>query len=147
MGIISKTCKTVKNKFNLKGMAILQHAFDGNTKNPYLPINVEPNTVYYLGNHDNNTFIGFLKDKKHKLDAARAFGFLDDIPNERFLVYCVNEMLKSNSNTVILQMQDFLMQDESQRTNIPGKARGCWEYRCPQNYKSQFQKNLKLFLY
>ena len=146
LGPVSKECIGVKRRFNLKGMAILQFAFDGNKKNIYLPANVEENTVYYLGNHDNNTFIGFLSSKNHKLAVAKAFGLLDDLPGEQLLSYCVKRMLESKSNTIILQMQDFLMQDASQRTNIPGVARGCWEYRCPENYKKDFQKNLKDFL-
>ena len=40
-------------------MKILQFAFDGKKSNPYLPKNHIPNSVTYIGTHDNQTLKGF----------------------------------------------------------------------------------------
>ena len=58
----------------------------------------------------------------------------------------VKKLLTSKSQTVVLQMQDYLMQNEKYKMNTPGKAEGSWEYRVPQNYKKTFTKNLRKFL-
>ena len=40
-------------------------------------------------------------------------------------------------------MQDFLLQDQSQRMNFPGVAEGCWEYRVPQDYQATFTSTIE----
>jgi len=132
----------IKEQFCLKGMNILQFAFDGDVNNPHLPHNVKEKTIYYLGTHDNNTFKGFLK---HMPVSTKIKIFETENDNE-ILVNCVKEMLNSNAETVIFQLQDVLMQGEESRMNIPGQPEGCWEYRAPKSYKKgvkQFIKAIK----
>ena len=144
LGIVLPSHKLVRDKFNLTGMSILQQCI---SNNKYLPQNVAKNSIYYLGTHDNDTYIGFLRsiDKEHKQQLLTSLG-LKKLSNKKILIESVKQMLKSNSQTVVLQMQDFLMQNEKFRTNYPGRAEGCWEYKVPNNYKSKFKRNLKEFL-
>lgn len=144
LGASTTNCQQVKKQFNLTGMNVLQFAFDGNKDNPYLPQNVSANSVYYLGTHDNNTFMGYLKrlseQQKHTLSQFIPLGKT----NKQTLINCVKAMINSPAKIIILQIQDFLFQGEEFRINIPGQAAGCWEYRVPQNYKKTFSSTLKV---
>lgn len=146
LGIVKPEHKKIRKKFKLRGMNVLQIAFN-KPNHEYLPQNVRPNTIYYLGTHDNNTYLGFLrtidKDKKEKV-----FEYLNlpKMSDKKVLVESVKQLLNSKSETVVLQIQDYLMQNEKEKMNTPGKAEGSWEYRVPANYKNRFEKNLKKFL-
>ena len=52
----------LRERTGFPGMKILQFAFDGNDDNPYLPRNIEENSVVYTGTHDNDTTLGLLKE-------------------------------------------------------------------------------------
>ena len=138
LGTISEECLYVKHKFDLKGMNILQFAYDGNKNNPHLPENVKENSIYYLGTHDNNTFIGYIS---HICDSEKETMW-GNKTNQEVLVEQVKEMLNSKAKTVVLQMQDFLMQGEKYRMNVPGQTEHCWEYRAPKHYKKVFKNTL-----
>ena len=146
LGIVRPEHKKVRSKFKLRGMSVLQFAFN-KPNHEYLPKNVKESSLYYLGTHDNNTYLGFLrtieKEKKEKV-----FEYLDlpKMSDKQLVIASIKKLLSSRSNTIILQMQDYLMQNEKEKMNTPGKAEGSWEYRVPQNYKKRFEKNLKKFL-
>ena len=44
------------------GMKILQFAFDGNSDSYYLPHHYTPNTIAYVGTHDNQTVRGWYEN-------------------------------------------------------------------------------------
>ena len=146
LGIVKPEHKRIRKKYNLRGMAVLQIAFN-KPNHEYLPKNVRANTLYYLGTHDNNTYLGYLrtipKEKK-----AKVFEYLNlnKMRDKDIVIASVRQMLNSKSETIILQMQDYLLQNEKYKMNTPGKAEGSWEYRVPRGYKKVFSKNLELFL-
>ncbi len=135
LGEARPECFVVKDKFNLKGMNVFQFAF-GCENSKYLPHNVEENSIYYLGTHDNNTFVGFLE---HALPYEKErINYLLESPlanNEEILIACINKMLESKADTIIVQIQDLLLQNSDSRINRPGEPDGCWEYRVPKDYK------------
>ncbi len=148
LGIVKKECTAIKKKFHLTGMAILQFAFLSKNS-PYLPKNVAKNTFYYLGTHDNNTYIGFLNSlsTEERENVKKLLGISCDITdNGEILVESVKKMMKSKSKTIILQMQDFLLQDQRQRMNFPGVAEGCWEYSVPHNFQDTFARTIHKIL-
>jgi len=141
LGTALPEVEKVRKELKLKGMNVLQFASQEGGNRRYLPENVVENSLYYLGTHDNNTFIGFLKslsqDERRKFLQMLKINAKDD---GDICIQCVKKMLASKSDTIILQMQDFLLQDENFRINIPGQAKGCWDYRAPKNYKKTFSK-------
>lgn len=143
LGITTCEGAKVKKEYSLKGMNILQFAFNGKFDNKYLPNNVEKNSIYFLGTHDNNTFIGFLREQKDKKKLIKQMLNTKTSSNKKLLYLCTRKMLNSASETIILQIQDFLCQNEKYRINTPGRAGGCFEYRMPNNFKKQFLKTLK----
>ena len=66
-----------------------------------------------------------------------------DKTDEEILIEHVKDMLNSKAKTIVLQIQDFLLQGEAFRMNIPGKTEGCWEYRVPKNFEKIFKKTLR----
>ena len=63
LGVITPDVEKLRQTFRLPGMKILQFAFDGNSKNLYLPQNIEgENWVVYTGTHDNSTSTSWWKD-------------------------------------------------------------------------------------
>ena len=122
----------------------MQFAFDSDHTNPYLPQNVRKNSIYYLGNHDSNTFIGFLKSlSKDKLNAVKSQLNTNAKSLTEIHFDAIKKMFDSKADMVILQIQDVLLQDEKSRMNYPGRPFGCWEYKMPKNYKNKFTKNIK----
>ncbi len=139
LGAIIPEVENTRDKFNLTGMSVLQDYKNSN----YLPNNVKENTIYYLGTHDNNTFVGFLNslNKQEKTEFLTLLNIRTK-NNKKICLECINKMMESKGGTVILQMQDFLLQDEKFRMNVPGRAEDCWEYKVPNNYKKKFIKTL-----
>ena len=132
----------VKKEFNLVGMSILQFAHDKDST--YLPTNVDNNCIYYLGTHDNNTFVGFLDSlsDKDKLDFCTLVG-VDGKNNSEIAIECMKKILNTKTKYKIFAIQDLLLQDERYRMNVPGQADFCWDYKVPNNYKARMSKVLK----
>ena len=141
LGALTQECKLVKNQFNLTGMRVLQ--FDVFNKRFNLS-KIEENSICYLGTHDNNTFIGFLNglttEQKQKVCKVLEIEYAS---NEEILINATKQLINGNAEYVVLQMQDMLLQSETEKMNIPGQAAGCWDYRVPKNYKKQFNKTCK----
>lgn len=132
LGIITAEVDALRNKYNLPGMKILQFAFSGTEDNPYLPQNIEANSVTYTGTHDNDTSLGWYntldeQQRVHLLDFLHSYyseQHLPDMPND-----LVNIALESNANLAIIPMQDVLALDGSHRMNTPGTCEGNWHWR------------------
>ena len=141
LGFQLPSAKKIKNQFNLCGMAVMQMALNNPQNNIYLPQNVSTNNIYYLGTHDNNTFMGFLKgltyQKKEEFCTAIECKSMN---NKKILIHAMNCAVNSKCERVILTLQDLLVQDEKSRMNTPGRAEGCWEYKAPANYKNKARK-------
>jgi 4-alpha-glucanotransferase len=136
LGEISDDVRELRKKTGLAGMKVMQFAFDGDTKNLHLPHDYEKNTVAYLGTHDNNTFMGFLKDKETRLRFCEYLNLPKSVSNEVVTQMAIENLISTNANVCVLTMQDILCEGEDARINTPGTAKGNWLYRLPANYKS-----------
>ena len=147
LGTYSQAVNNIKDMFNLKGMAVLKFALGGPKDSTYLPQNAQSNDIYYLGTHDNNTFLGFL-NKLNKQEIKQFCDLLNIKPasGKNIAKQAMSMAIKSNSAYTILTIQDLLLQDEKHIMNVPGKADGCWKYKAPKNYQNKIRKNLKSIL-
>ena len=59
LGVLTPSVEDLLRATGLPGMAVLQFAFGGDAKNPYLPHNLRRNGVIYPGTHDNDTTLGW----------------------------------------------------------------------------------------
>jgi 4-alpha-glucanotransferase len=132
LGLITPDVNALRDQFQLPGTRVLQFAFDGHSDNPYLPNNFVSNTVAYTGTHDNaptrewyeqlpdwqrQNFWNYLK---------RVPGTIDDASPS-----LVSLTWSSPAALTVAPLQDLLNLGQESRMNIPGRASGNWQWRCP----------------
>jgi 4-alpha-glucanotransferase len=130
LGIITNEVNALRLKYGLPGMKILQFAFSGEDNNPYLPHNIEENSVTYTGTHDNDTTLGWYQsineNERHQLEA-----YLDNADEKKPIVMpftLIDVALKTKSQLVIIPMQDVLELGTEHRMNVPGTTEGNWQW-------------------
>lgn len=150
MGVMSNDAYEVRNRFDLKGMAVSQFAFEGDPDHIYLPHKVRKNTMYYIGTHDHNTLVGFLDNADGRIigNIHRYFWLQHHATNSELALRMLKSMLHSNADTVIFQLQDVLLQDNNYVMNRVGQS-GQWSYRAPRAYETFaiHPKNLQYMFY
>ncbi len=128
LGIITPDVTELRHQFRLPGMSVLQFAFDEHADNPHKPENIQPDTVYYTGTHDNDTTLGWwctLPDPiRH--DVMLRLGVDDP---EAVLDAMIATVLGSRAALAILPMQDVLHLGSEARMNTPGTDSGNWSWR------------------
>jgi len=138
LGDLTPSVLKLRDDTGFPGMTVMQFGFDGTHTNEHLPNNYPKNCVGYIGTHDNDTFVGFLKSA-----SKETRGFVDtylssDMLGEKDTTrLAIENILASKADLVILSMQDLLFQDSTCRMNTPGKAFGQWKYRIKQKDLSQ----------
>ena len=127
LGVITPDVVAMRENFNLPGMRIVQFAFTGDPKEPFLPHNHEKHCVVYTGTHDNDT----------------ARGWYERVPEgeKSFYRRYLNRdggqvawnMIRAAWGSVavyaLAPMQDFLNLDNQARMNYPGNPSGNWTWR------------------
>ena len=127
LGIITAEVDALRHTYGLPGMKILQFAFGGGEDNPYLPENIEENSVVYTGTHDNDTTLGwYLAAPEHVRSHVRQYlqQPAPDMPKA-----LIQLALHSAARLAIVPMQDILALDGSARMNTPGTTQGNWRWR------------------
>ena len=138
LGLLTPEVHALRDAFALPGMRVLQFGFDDEGGRHYQPHRYPPRCVAYTGTHDNDTIVGWYRSlppvtepeaRRRALDRRRyvrryAGGDADEIHWQLIRV-----VLASGANTAIFPMQDLLGLDSRARMNIPGTARGNWEWR------------------
>lgn len=127
LGIITDEVNALRLKYKLPGMKILQFAFGGGEDNPYLPENIEENSVVYTGTHDNDTTLGwYLSLGDHARQHLHHY-LENETPDMPMAL--VEMALASAGVLAIIPMQDILQLDSTHRMNIPGTIEGNWGWR------------------
>jgi 4-alpha-glucanotransferase len=128
LGIITPDVTALRHQFGLPGMAVLQFAFDDHADNPHKPENVQPDTVYYTGTHDNDTTLGWWRTLPDEVrpQVMRQLGVDDPdaVPDAM-----VDTVLQSRAALAILPLQDVLRLGSEARMNTPGTRNGNWAWR------------------
>lgn len=118
------------------GMKVVQFGFDPNSDSSHMPHNAVPNSINYVGTHDNNTILGWLweaseAERKFALDYI---GFSGNNWGEGgyYSPSCrkVTEAVwKSASNVAIISLQDMCGFGSDARMNVPGVPDENWRFR------------------
>jgi 4-alpha-glucanotransferase len=127
LGVITQAVETLRKKYRLPGMKVLQFAFSGEASNPYLPFRHDRDSLVYTGTHDNDTTLGWYVS----LD-DRTRGYVNEYlghPPEDMPWPLIRCALGSRSHLAILPMQDLLGLDGDHRMNVPGTTEGNWRWR------------------
>ena len=145
LGVITRKVKKLINECNFPGMKILQFAFDGKNNNPYLLKNHTPNSVCYIGTHDNQTLKGFanLLNEEKENYIRSTFRFKEETIEDLL----IKALFKSKSNLAIINAVDMLKLDDSCRMNEPSTSNDTnWSFKLS-SFKELFKlknKYLKL---
>ncbi len=144
LGVITPDVTQAMEKFHLPGMKILQFAFNGDLKHPYLPDNFTSECIVYTGTHDNNTTKGwFGKDAADYEKKFLKVYFKREVTKDSISRDLMVLALSSNAVLAIIPMQDILDLDEKSRMNIPGTVLGNWEWRVQkENLTQELSLNL-----
>ncbi len=127
LGIITSQVEQLRDDNGLPGMRVLQFAFGGNPRDPYLPHNHVPASVVYTGTHDNDTTAGwYAAAPEAERDLVRRYLGTDD---EQVPWMLLRAAFASVAALALVPLQDVLGQGSEARMNTPGQAGGNWSYR------------------
>ena len=126
LGTITDEVNALREQFSLPSMKILQFAFGGGDDNPYLPHNIEANSVAYTGTHDNDTTLGWYQqlDGRTKDHVITILNVAEPAMPQAFIELA----MASNANIAIIPMQDILRLDAEHRMNTPGTTDKNWQW-------------------
>lgn len=129
LGLITADVMTLRDRYNLPGMKILQFGFHGDPKEAFLPHNYIPNCVVYTGTHDNDTTVGWYHSApSHEQEYMCYYAGVTSQTVEPAW-----DLLRlawsSVANTAIVPLQDLLSLPTEARMNYPGRLGGNWGWR------------------
>lgn len=128
LGLLTDEVYALLKESGFPGMKVLQFAFDGSSKNEYLPHNYPTNCVVYTGTHDNDTIAGWMTTAKRRevSNAKRYLHVTDAEPMPWTMMRCA---MMSVADTCILTMQDLICAGKEARINIPSTVGSNWRWR------------------
>lgn len=129
LGLITPDVMTLRDRYNLPGMKVLQFGFHGDPKEPFLPHNYHPNCVVYTGTHDNDTTVGWYHSAPgHEQEYMRYY--VGATPQTVEPAWDLLRLAWSSvANTAIVPLQDLLSLPTEARMNYPGRLGGNWGWR------------------
>ena len=94
------------------------------------------NRAFYTGTHDNNTLVGFLRERSAgERDESREHRESDpgEMGSTVEALAVIRKIYESPAGLAMLQVQDVLMLGEEARMNVPGVPEGNWTWKMPGN--------------
>ena len=145
LGYVTPGVRKLLEDSGLPGMKILEFAFDAHGDSAYLPHCISYNSVCYLGTHDNNTVMGWLKETG-KRDRDFAARYMHITADEGWCWGMIRTGMATCADLFVVQMQDLLELDGKARMNTPGVPTGNWRWRMlPGADSKELAKKLQLY--
>lgn len=136
LGVFGEDVVQLLQDTSFLGMKVVQFGFDPCSDSSHMPHNATPNSINYVGTHDNNTILGWLweaseSERKFALDYI---GFEGDNWGEggyhsKSCRKIIETVWKSASNVAIVALQDMCGFGSDARMNIPGVPDKNWRFR------------------
>jgi 4-alpha-glucanotransferase len=127
LGVITAQVRSLRNRFELPGMKVLQFAFSGEADNEHLPHSFRRRCVAYTGTHDNDTTRGWFSSAP-EAEQQSCERYLGHAPLD--ITWDLLRLLwGSVANWAIAPLQDFFSLDSRGRMNFPGRPQGNWSWR------------------
>lgn len=121
--------KKLLSKTGWYGTKVLMFAFDGDTANEHLPHNYpDPHMVVYAGTHDNETIVGYFRNKT-EYELAYLYEYLNIKDRGEIVDGLIRCAYASIADIAIIQMQDFLKLGNEARMNQPATVGYNWRWR------------------
>jgi 4-alpha-glucanotransferase len=137
LGTITPQVEDLRRRFNFPGMAVLQFGF-GDEPGPHRPTNFVRDLVSFTGTHDNDTTKGWWKalrraaqDNEHSAESRTIHRVKSYIQNDGREIHWsfIQAIFTSVAELAIVPMQDVLGLGSEARMNLPGRAKGNWDWR------------------
>lgn len=128
LGYLTPDVKKLLRDSGLPGMKVLHWAFDSNGDSDYMPHNIGPNSVCYVGTHDNDTTLGWLNGLSGG-DRAFAQEYTRLSDEEGWCWGLIRVGMSTASELFVATMQDILELGAECRMNRPGDPMGNWCWR------------------
>jgi 4-alpha-glucanotransferase len=127
LGAITSEVVALLDQFQIPGTRVLQFEFGSRLENSP-PSEPRPKaSVVYTGTHDNDTTKGWYEKLPNTQREALQKQL---IVNDREIVWAmIREAQSSPADTVIIPAQDLLDLGSEARMNVPGRAKGSWQWR------------------
>ncbi len=130
LGSLSQEVTDLKNDFNYPGMHVLMFMIPLQKTHDEkdVPLQITTNSVVYTGTHDNNTTLSWWQnlDEYSKKSILKSFNLTSD---KHIVSALIKVCFASDSETVIIPIQDYLGCDSESRMNTPGTAEDNWQFR------------------
>ena len=111
------------------GIKILMFAWGDDTANEHLPHNyTDTNLVVYAGTHDNETIVGYFRDKTD-YELAYLYEYLNIKSKEEISDALIRTAYASIADVAIIQMQDLMKLGNEARMNVPSTVGSNWRWR------------------
>lgn len=114
LGLLTPRVRALVAECGFPGMDVVQFA-DGS--DPLASYNPRPEKVVYTGTHDNQTLLGYVRDRYPDEDERQAFEAL------------VGAVVACGAPVSILPLQDLMGLGDEARMNVPGVAEGNWAWQ------------------
>jgi 4-alpha-glucanotransferase len=108
-------------------MRVLQFGFDTEEDVFHRPDHFPEQSVAYTGTHDNDTLMGWFRQRKSHGNHDPLDAFIDG--DRDIHLQLIKAVLDSASDTAIVPVQDLLGLGNEARMNLPGEAYGNWLWR------------------
>lgn len=138
LGTLVPEVHALRDRFDLHGMRVLQFSFSGGPGADARPFGFPRRSVIYTGTHDNNTTLGWFRERggggspRTAAQAARertaVLDYLGTGGKEVNWDF-IRLALMNAANIAMVPLQDILGLGAGARMNRPGTPRGNWEWR------------------
>jgi 4-alpha-glucanotransferase len=135
LGALTPDVHQLRDEFGLPGMRVLQFAWGGDSHDAHLPHEYARNVVAYTGTHDNDTVVGWFRQRsspaaseteRRQRDHCLRYLGADGREIHWDFIRAVQESVAAVS---MVPLQDLLGLDSAARMNTPGRAEGNWSWR------------------
>ena len=141
IGTVIPAVRKMEQKYDWYGMKVMLFAFDGDAGNEHLPHNyTNTQLVVYAGTHDNDTIVGYYRDKT-EYELAYMYSYLDVNKKEDIADAIIREAYSCIADIVILQMQDILQLGNEARMNQPSTVGINWKWRVLNDSLTEERRN------
>lgn len=128
LGLITDEVHELRDQLQFPPMRILQFGFEQENDVFHRPGHYPEHSVAYTGTHDNDTLMGWYTQRsEEKPDNQLLDPFLQG--DGEIHQQLIKAVLGSESDTVVIPMQDLLGLGNEARMNLPGEPDGNWAWR------------------
>lgn len=146
LGTIDDNVTTLRDKFQLPGMKVLQFAFGKEMSvSVHIPHHYPFNCFVYTGTHDNNTTLGWIQEEATPEEYAHLKQYTGTTVNKKKTHLLLGRMAYAAvAANVILPMQDIIGLGAGARMNTPAGAGQHWAWRMlPEQFARKMMSRLK----